>query len=86
MLCMEGFTLCKADSDVWMQCTGDTYEYVAVYVDDLLYAMKDSRSFLNHLIKYINLSSRVMNLSCFIEVVIFAVILMGHTIINQRNT
>ena len=33
---MEGLTLCNADSDSWMQCNGDTYEYVAVYVDDLL--------------------------------------------------
>ena len=31
-----------------MRCNGDTYEYVALYVDDLLCAMKDPRSFLNH--------------------------------------
>ena len=34
-----------------MRCNSDTYEFVAVYVDDLLCAMKDPRCFLNHLIK-----------------------------------
>ena len=34
-----------------MRCNGDTYEYVAVYVDDLLCAMKDQRSFLDPLTK-----------------------------------
>ena len=48
---IERFTLCKADSDVWMQHKCDTYEYVAVYVDDLLCAMRHPRSFLNHLIQ-----------------------------------
>ena len=48
---IEGFTPCKADSDVWMRWNGDTYEYVAVYADDLLCAMKDPRSFLNCLIQ-----------------------------------
>ena len=42
---------CKADSDVWMRCNGDTHEYVVVYVDNLLYTMKDPRGLLNHLIK-----------------------------------
>ena len=48
---MEGFSLCKVDSDVWMQHNGDTHEYVAVYVDDLLCVMKDQRSFLDHLMQ-----------------------------------
>ena len=46
MLHIEGFMLCKADSDVWMQCNGNTYEYVAVYVDDLLCAMNTQEFFL----------------------------------------
>ena len=48
---IEGFTPCKADSDVWMRFNSDTYEYVAVYVDNISCAMKDPRSFLDHLIK-----------------------------------
>ena len=38
-------------SDVRMQCNGDTSEYAAVYVDDLLCVMKGPRSFLHHLIQ-----------------------------------
>ena len=34
-----------------MQCNRDTYEYVAVYVDDLLCVMKDPSSFLDCLIQ-----------------------------------
>ena len=43
MLHIEGFTPCKANSDVWMKCNGNSYEYVAVYVDDLLCTMKDKK-------------------------------------------
>ena len=35
-----GFTLSKADKDIWMRKQGDHYEYIAVYVDDLLIASK----------------------------------------------
>ena len=31
----EGFMPCQDDYDVWMRCNSDTYEYAAVYVDDL---------------------------------------------------
>ena len=51
MLCIEGFTPCKADSLKSMQCNDNTYEYVAVYVDHLFSTMKDTRSFLDHLIQ-----------------------------------
>src|SRR6056300_413537 len=47
--CMHelGFKQCKADTDVWMQPTKDksSYEYVATYVNDLMIAMKDAKSF-----------------------------------------
>ena len=33
-----------------MKCNGDTYEYLAVYVDDLLCTMKDPRILLDQLI------------------------------------
>ena len=31
-----GFTLSKAEKDIWMRDMGDHYEYIAVYVDDLM--------------------------------------------------
>jgi len=36
-----GFTISKADNDVWMRDCGDHYEYIAVYVDDLCIASLD---------------------------------------------
>ena len=35
-----GFTPSKAECDIWMRDQGDYYEYIAVYVDDLLIASK----------------------------------------------
>jgi Reverse transcriptase (RNA-dependent DNA polymerase) len=36
-----GFTPSKAEADIWMRQNNDLYEYIAVYVDDLLIAAKD---------------------------------------------
>ena len=41
----EGFFPCRAEPDVWMRPADNTYEYVAVYVDDLALAMKDPKAF-----------------------------------------
>ncbi|MGL4933428.1 MAG: reverse transcriptase domain-containing protein, partial [Aeromonas sp.] len=41
----EGFTPCKADTDVWLRRVNDYYEYICVYVDDLAMAMKDPAAF-----------------------------------------
>jgi hypothetical protein len=41
----EGFTPCKADTDVWLRETDGVYEYLAIYVDDLAMAMKDPAAF-----------------------------------------
>ena len=41
----EGFFPCKAEPDIWMQKNGELYEYVAVYVDDLAFAMKKLQDF-----------------------------------------
>jgi Reverse transcriptase (RNA-dependent DNA polymerase) len=35
-----GFFPCKAEPDIWMRKKGSIYEYIAVYVDDLVIAMK----------------------------------------------
>ena len=39
-----GFLPCKMEPDIWMKDCGDHYEYIAVYVDDLLIASKDPKS------------------------------------------
>ncbi len=36
-----GFVPSKAEPDIWMRDCGDHYEYIAVYVDDLMIASKD---------------------------------------------
>jgi hypothetical protein len=44
-----GFLPCKAEPDIWMRRNGDTYEYIAVYVDDLALALVDPQEFINTL-------------------------------------
>jgi hypothetical protein len=44
-----GFFACKAEPDIWLKDNGGTYEYIAVYVDDLAIAMKDPQSFITTL-------------------------------------
>jgi len=44
-----GFIPSKAEHDIWMCDCGDHYEYIAVYVDDLLIASKDPSSIINTL-------------------------------------
>ena len=43
----EDFTPCRAEPDTWMHKNGDQYEYVAVYVDDLAFAVKDPQAFVD---------------------------------------
>jgi hypothetical protein len=40
-----GFQPTYADPDVWLRDAGDCYEYVVVYVDDILSALKDPKAF-----------------------------------------
>ena len=44
-----GFFPSKAEEDIWMRDCGDHYEYIAVYVDDLMIASKDPKSIVNSL-------------------------------------
>jgi Reverse transcriptase (RNA-dependent DNA polymerase) len=39
-----GFKPSKVECDIWMCLHGETYEYITVYVDDLLIAAKDPLS------------------------------------------
>jgi hypothetical protein len=41
----EGFTASYADPDLWIRDTGDCYEYLCVYVDNLLAILKDPAAF-----------------------------------------
>jgi Reverse transcriptase (RNA-dependent DNA polymerase) len=44
-----GFFPSKAEEDIWMRDKGDHYEYLAVYVDDLLIASKDPQAIIDSL-------------------------------------
>ena len=39
-----GYFTSKSEKDIWMRDKGDHYEYIAVYVDDLMIASKDPDS------------------------------------------
>ena len=43
----EGFQSCRAEPDIWLRCKGDSYESIAVYVDDLAIAMKEPQKFID---------------------------------------
>jgi Reverse transcriptase (RNA-dependent DNA polymerase) len=42
-----GFFLFEAEPDIWMRKKGFTYEYIAVYLDDLAIAMKNPKEITN---------------------------------------
>ena len=44
-----GFSPSSADPDVWMHDAGDVYEYLVIYVDDLVAVMKDPKAFFDEL-------------------------------------
>ena len=44
-----GFFPSKAEEDIWMRDCGDHYEYLAVYVDDLLIASKEPQKIIDQL-------------------------------------
>jgi hypothetical protein len=44
-----GFFPSKAEEDIWMRDKGDHYEYLAVYVDDLLIASKNPQAIIDSL-------------------------------------
>jgi hypothetical protein len=48
----EGFIPSKADPELWYRDAGDIYEYICVYVDDLLDIMKDPQSFMDKLTQH----------------------------------
>ena len=51
MLFRSGYFPCKAENNVWMKDCGDHYEYIAVYVDDLLIVSKNPQNIVDQLTK-----------------------------------
>ena len=49
VLTAMGFTPSKAEPDIWMRDRGDHYEYIAVYVDDLMIASKNPQGIIDDL-------------------------------------
>ena len=45
----EGYFISRAEQDIWMKDMGDHYEYIAVYVDDLLIASRDPQKVIDML-------------------------------------
>ncbi len=45
----EGFFPCKSEPDIWMRENQGIYEYVAVYVDDIAFAVRDPTAFVDTL-------------------------------------
>jgi hypothetical protein len=46
----QGFFPCRAEPDIWMRSNGTVYEYIAVYVDDLAFAMESPQDFIDVLV------------------------------------
>ena len=49
-----GFFPSKNEPDIWMRESNGLWEYVAVYVDDLAFVMRDPEAFVNVLVKKYN--------------------------------
>ena len=49
VLCTFEFQWSKVDPDLWMRDIGDVWEYIVVYVDDIIVAMKDAQGFFDAL-------------------------------------
>ena len=70
----EGFSPCIAETDIWMRRNGELYEYIAVYVDDLAFAMKDPAPFVETLkSKYGFKIKEATLLKCYLEVDFFKI-------------
>jgi hypothetical protein len=64
-----GFTPSKAESDIWMRENKGLYEYIVVYIDDLLIAARDPKSIVQslqekHTFKLKGVGSLTYHLGC----------------------
>ena len=60
-----GFLLCKAEPDIWMRESNGLWEYVAVYVDDLAFVLRDPSSFVRLLEEKYKYRLKGMGSICF---------------------
>ena len=44
-----GFSPSRCEPDIWMKDMGDHYDYIAVYVDDLMIASKEPEKIIHQL-------------------------------------
>ena len=49
VLCKFGFEWSRVDLDLWMHDANDKWEYIVIYVDDIIIAMKELKKFFNDL-------------------------------------
>jgi hypothetical protein len=54
----RGFFPCKAEPEIWMRKSENTYENIAVYVDDLAIAMKRPKEFVDVLEQRYNFKTK----------------------------
>ena len=47
-----GFFPSKEEDDIWMRPNGDSYEYIAIYVDDLCIDIKEPKEIIRALQEY----------------------------------
>ena len=51
-----GYKPCLSDTDVWIKVCDTHYEYVCVYVDDLMSMSKNSKAFFDELIENMDIN------------------------------
>ena len=73
-----GFKPCKADPCVWLREVKNKYEYIAIYVDDLLIASEKPQEIIQDLKKNSSSKSKVMDHSNTTLVVTTNQIRMAH--------
>ena len=57
-----GFTLSRAEPNIWMRQVQDHYEYLAVYINDLAIASKDPKVNIDTLNKWYKFKLKVTSL------------------------
>jgi hypothetical protein len=86
--CMSelGVFPCKAEPDIWMCKPENTYEYTAVYVDDLAIAMKLPKEFVEILEQLSKSNTKVNGLSPFILLCTSSGMKTRHCASHQAST
>ena len=86
VLFTEGFQPCKVKPDIWMRQNNQQYEYIAIYVDDLAFAMKDPHAFIGILREKYKFKIKEQDHSVFILVQTSTERMMALYAWNPRST